>query len=103
MDKVRITLRLDADVAAALKKKAEGSSLSAAASDALRDALGVDDGEAHRRAGLSFIEEMYTKYGRPTPEQYARAEQFVAEVMAPLDRDYFPSSEKSTSPDKGSF
>lgn len=85
MRKRRITLNLDADVAEALEAVSGDSSMSAVASEALREAL---ESRAHRQALLEWLEELNEKYGRPTPEEYAEARAFLDGI----DRDDVPES-----------
>lgn len=81
MKKRRITLNLDEDVVEALKAIG-GRSLSAVANDALREALEV---EAHRRALSRWLDELDERYGAPTPEDFARADEILDEAAGLRD------------------
>ncbi len=73
MSKRRITLNLDADVVEALQAVG-GSSMSAVANEALRDAL---ERKAHQAAMLAWLEELYAEHGRPSEADYADADAFL--------------------------
>ncbi len=81
MNKRRVTLSLDEDLVQFLGS-IEGKSMSAVANDALREAL---EGVAHRRALLSWLEELNERYGAPTPEDYAWADEVLAEAAGLRD------------------
>jgi Arc/MetJ-type ribon-helix-helix transcriptional regulator len=74
MSKRRITLNLDADVVEALQAVG-GSSMSAVANEALRDAL---ERKAHQAAMAAWLEELYSEHGRPSEADYADADAFLA-------------------------
>lgn len=76
--KKRITLSLDEDVVEALQARG-GRSLSAAANEALREAIAA---EAHRAALLEWLDELDATYGAGTPEDYAAA----AALIGALER-----------------
>lgn len=80
MKKRRVTLNLDEDVVEFLAAK--GRSMSAVANDALREAL---EAEAHRQALLRWLDELDERYGAPTPEGYAWADEVLDEVAGPRD------------------
>lgn len=73
MNKRRVTLNLDADVVEALKAVG-GDSMSAAANEALREAL---ESAAHRAALSRWLDELNAKYGAPTQEQLDEADEFL--------------------------
>jgi len=77
MKKRRVTLNLDEDVVEALEAIG-GRSLSATANETLRDAVAV---EAHRRALARWLEELDERYGRPTAEQFERADRIIDEAL----------------------
>lgn len=81
MKKRRITLNLDEDVVEALESIG-GRSLSATANDALREAV---EAEAHRRALLRWLDELNERYGAPTPEDYAWADEALDEAAGLRD------------------
>lgn len=81
MKKRRVTLSLDEDVVEALEAIG-GRSMSAVANDALREALEL---EAHRRALLRWLDELNERYGAPTPEDYAWADEVLDEVAGLRD------------------
>lgn len=70
MSKRRVTLNLDADVVEALEALG-ARSLSAAANDALRQAVSA---QAHRAALLRWLDELDEAYGAPTEAQLAAAD-----------------------------
>lgn len=70
MNKRRVTLNLDTDVVEALEALG-ARSLSAAANDALRQAVSA---QAHRAALLRWLNELDDAYGRPTEAQLAAAD-----------------------------
>jgi hypothetical protein len=74
--KKRITLNLDEDIVEALQARG-GRSLSAAANDALREAIADD---AHRAALLEWLGELDAEHGAPTPEQLAAADALLDAV-----------------------
>ncbi|MGH3615250.1 MAG: hypothetical protein ACRDRK_22170 [Pseudonocardia sp.] len=76
MNKRRVTLNLDLDVVEALESVA-GSSMSAVANEALREAL---ESRAHRAALLRWLDELDAKYGAPTQEQLDEADAFLDAV-----------------------
>jgi post-segregation antitoxin (ccd killing protein) len=67
--KKRITLSLDDDIVEALQARG-ARSLSAAANEALREAIADD---AHRAALLAWLDELNAEYGAPSAEQLAAA------------------------------
>jgi Arc/MetJ-type ribon-helix-helix transcriptional regulator len=73
MNKRRVTLNLDLDVVEALES-ISGSSMSAIANEALREALAS---RAHRAALLEWLDELNRRHGAPTPAQYADADAFL--------------------------
>lgn len=75
--KRRVTLNLDEDVVDALTATTGGRSLSAAANDALRQAVAT---EAHRGALSRWLDELDALHGRATPEETDAIEAFVEEV-----------------------
>ncbi|MGH8909204.1 MAG: hypothetical protein ACRD0K_22600 [Egibacteraceae bacterium] len=88
MKKRRVTLNLDEDLVEYLQS-VEDRSMSSVANDALREALDVDANdalrealelEAHRRALLEWLDELNERYGAPTPEDYARANEILDEA-----------------------
>lgn len=68
--KKRITLNLDEDIVEALQARG-GRSLSAAANEALREAIADD---LHRAALIEWIDSLDEEHGAPTPEQLAAAD-----------------------------
>ena len=68
--KKRITLNLDEDIVEALQARG-ARSLSAAANEALREAIADD---LHRAALLEWLDELDAEYGAPTPGQLAAAD-----------------------------
>jgi hypothetical protein len=68
--KKRITLSLDDDIVEALQARG-GRSLSAAANEALREAIADD---AHRAALLAWLDELDAARGAPASEQLAAAD-----------------------------
>jgi uncharacterized protein (DUF4415 family) len=68
--KKRITLSLDDDIVEALQARG-ARSLSAAANEALREAIADD---AHRAALLAWLDELDAARGAPAPEQLAAAD-----------------------------
>jgi hypothetical protein len=80
--KKRITLSLDEDLVEALQARG-GRSLSAAANEALREAIADD---AHRAALLAWLDELDAANGVPTTEQLAAADALLdaLEQGAPL-------------------
>lgn len=76
MNKRRITLNLDVDVVEALQAVG-GSSMSAVANDALRDAL---ERRAHQVALLAWLDELDAEHGAATTEQRVEAEAFLDAV-----------------------
>jgi Arc/MetJ-type ribon-helix-helix transcriptional regulator len=81
MKKRRVTLNLDEDIIEYLES-IEGRSMSAVANDALREALEL---EAHRRALLDWLDELNERYGSPTPEDYAWANEVLDEAYGHRD------------------
>lgn len=79
MKKRRVTLNLDEDVLQALESVG-GRSLSAAANDALREAVAI---EAHRAALSRWLDELDLAHGRATPEVAAAAEALIDELVRP--------------------
>ncbi len=77
MNKRRVTLNLDEDVVDALTATRGGRSLSAAANDALRQAVAA---EAHRGALSRWLDELDALHGRATPEETDAIEALVEEV-----------------------
>jgi hypothetical protein len=80
--KKRITLSLDEDLVEALQARG-GRSLSAAANEALREAIADD---AHRTALLAWLDELDALRGAPSTEQLAAADALLdaLEQGAPL-------------------
>ncbi len=76
MNKRRVTLNLDADVADALRTVG-GDSMSAVANEALREAL---ESAAHRAALSAWIDELNAKHGAPTQQQLDEADEFLDAV-----------------------
>jgi hypothetical protein len=68
--KKRITLSLDEDIVEALQARG-ARSLSAAANDALREAIAED---AHRASLLAWLDELDAVRGAPSAEQLAAAD-----------------------------
>ncbi|MGH8934029.1 MAG: hypothetical protein ACRDZO_26180 [Egibacteraceae bacterium] len=79
MDKQSITLRLDEDLIGFLCS-VEGKSMSEVATDAIREAL---EREEHYRAVMSWLEELNERHGEPTEEDYAWADEVLAELDEP--------------------
>lgn len=74
----RVTLNLDVEVVEALE--AQGArSLSAAANDALRQAVAA---HAHRAALLCWLDELDDAYGLPTQAELAAADALLDEAGA---------------------
>lgn len=76
MDKRRITLSLDEDIVEALEAMGDRS-LSAATNAAFREAV---EKEAHHRALLEWLDELNAKYGAPTAEDLAAADEALDEL-----------------------
>lgn len=76
MRKRRVTLNLDEDLVDALES-VEGRSLSAAANDALRDAIVV---AAHRAALLHWLDQLDAEHGSASPAEVAAAEALVDQL-----------------------
>jgi predicted transcriptional regulator len=76
MNRRRVTLNLDEDVVEALKSFG-GRSLSAAANDALRQAVAV---QAHRAALTRWLDDLDGLHGRATPSQAASIDALVDEL-----------------------
>ena len=73
MNKRRVTLNLDVDVVEALQAVG-GSSMSAIANDALREAL---ESRAHQAELLRWLDELDAKHGAPTEAELAEADAFL--------------------------
>ena len=73
MNKRRVTLNLGVDVVEALQAVG-GSSMSAIANDALREAL---ESRAHQAALLRWLDELDAKHGAPTEAELAEADAFL--------------------------
>ena len=76
MKKRRVTLKLDEDVIEALES-VEGSSVSAAANDALRRAI---VGSARRTALARWLDELDAEHGAAATAEIAAAEGLVKEL-----------------------
>jgi Arc/MetJ-type ribon-helix-helix transcriptional regulator len=72
MNKRRVTLNLDADVADALQSI--GGSMSSVANEALREAL---ERKAHQVALLQWLDELNERHGAPSENEYAEANAFL--------------------------
>ncbi len=79
VNKRRVTLNLDQDVIEALES-VEGSSVSAAANQALRGAIA---GSAHRAALTRWLDELDAEYGAASPAEIAAAEALVEQLELP--------------------
>jgi post-segregation antitoxin (ccd killing protein) len=73
MEKQRVTLYLDADIAQALRALGRGA-MSPVANKALREAL---ERKAHQAALLEWLDELDAQYGAPSREQLAKADAFL--------------------------
>jgi hypothetical protein len=77
MNKRRVTLNLDEDVLQALESLG-GRSLSAAANDALRQAMVT---QTHRVALARWLEDLDDIHGRATPEEIEAIDSLVDELV----------------------
>lgn len=73
MNKRRVTLNLDEDLVEALEGLGRRS-LSAAANETLRDAVAS---AAHRAALLRWLDELDGRFGPPSPDQLAAADEIL--------------------------
>lgn len=76
MNKRRVTLNLDEDLAEALES-VEGRSMSAVANDALRQAIAA---EAHRMALGRWLDSLDDELGPPSPADLAAADRLLDEA-----------------------
>ncbi len=79
MKKRRVTLNLDADVVEALES-IEGSSISATANAALREAIAT---AAHRAALLRWLDELDADHGAAAPAERDAVEKLLEELELP--------------------